>query len=78
MTEAKPEVGSIKPRIAGVSRDTALRSPWWLAGGAYVLLFIYTAPKLTTDKIETARAEGIAAKASLAEESESDAGSKKR
>jgi len=57
---------------AGASRDTALRSPWWLAGGAYVLLFIYAAPKLTTEKIETARAEGIAAKAAIAEESTSD------
>ena len=47
---------------AGASRDLALRSPWWLAAGAYVLLFIYAAPKLTTAKIEAARAEGVAAK----------------
>jgi hypothetical protein len=44
---------------AGASRDLALRSPWWLAAGAYVLLFIYAAPKLTTAKIEAARAEGV-------------------
>jgi MFS family permease len=47
---------------AGASRDLALRSPWWLAAGSYVLLFIYAAPKLTTAKIEAARAEGVAAK----------------
>lgn len=48
---------------AGASRDLALRSPWWLAAGAYVLLFIYAAPRLTTAKIEAAREEGVAAKA---------------
>lgn len=47
---------------AGASRDIALRSPWWLASAAYVVLFIYAAPKLTTEKIEAARAEGVAAK----------------
>jgi MFS family permease len=47
---------------AGASRDLALRSPWWLAAGAYVVLFIYAAPRLTTKKIEAARAQGIAAK----------------
>jgi len=47
---------------AGASRDLALRSPWWLAAGAYVLLFIYAAPRLTTAKIEAARAEGVAVK----------------
>jgi len=47
---------------AGASRDIALRSPWWLASIAYVALFFYAAPKLTTDKIEAAREEGVAAK----------------
>ena len=47
---------------AGASRDLALRSPWWLAAGAYVLLFIYAAPRLTTAKIEAARADGVTAK----------------
>ena len=36
--------------------------PWFVAAAAYVLLFIYAAPKLTTAKIEAARVEGIAAK----------------
>ena len=47
---------------AGASRDLALRSPWWLAAGAYVILFVYAAPKLTTARIEAARAEGVEAK----------------
>jgi MFS family permease len=46
----------------GVSRDVALRTPWWFAAAAYTVLFIYAAPKLTTQKIEAARAEGVAAK----------------
>lgn len=47
---------------AGASRDMALRSPWWLAAICYVALFFYAAPKLTTQKIEAARDEGVAAK----------------
>ena len=47
---------------AGGSRELALRMPWCVAAAAYVLLFIYAAPKLTTAKIEAARAEGITAK----------------
>ena len=46
----------------GASREVALRSPWWFAAIAFFLLFLYAAPKLTTDKIETARAEGAAEK----------------
>lgn len=48
--------------MAGGSRDLALRMPWFLTALAYVLLFAYAAPKLTTAKIEAARAEGVAAK----------------
>jgi len=47
---------------AGGSRELALRMPWFVAAAAYVLLFIYAAPRLTTAKIEAAREEGIAAK----------------
>lgn len=47
---------------AGGSRELALRMPWFVAAAAYVVLFIYAAPKLTTAKIEAAREEGIAAK----------------
>ena len=44
------------------SRELALRMPWFVAAGAYMLLFFYAAPRLTTEKLERARAEGIAAK----------------
>lgn len=46
----------------GAGRVTALRTPWWFAGASFILLFIYAAPKLTTEKMEAAREEGIAAK----------------
>jgi MFS family permease len=40
------------------SRETALRMPWWIAGGGYlVLLGAYALPRLTTANIERARAE---------------------
>jgi len=51
----------------GVARDVALRSPWWFSAAAYLLLFFYAAPKLTTEKIETARAAGVAAKEAASE-----------
>ncbi len=60
--------------MAGGSRDLALRLPWFLTAIAYVLLFIYAAPKLTTAKIEAARAEGVAAKEAEAAESVEDTG----
>ena len=60
--------------LAGGSRELALRMPWFLTALAYVLLFIYAAPKLTTAKIESARAEGVAAKEAKAAESTEDTG----
>ncbi len=38
-----------------LSRETALRLPWLIAGGLQILLFVFAAPKLTTAKIEAAR-----------------------
>jgi hypothetical protein len=38
------------------SRELALRSTWFVAGGIYVALFIVGRSKLTTEKIEAARA----------------------
>ncbi len=55
---------------AGAGRETALRGPWWFAGACFALLFVYAAPKLTTQKIESARAEGIAAKRVIAADTE--------
>ena len=52
---------------AGASREVALRSPWFFTAAAFVFVFLYAAPKLTTDKIESARAEGMAAREALAE-----------
>ncbi len=60
--------------LAGGSRELALRLPWFIAAAAYVLLFIYAAPRLTTAKIEDARAAGIAAKAAEDADSTRDTG----
>ncbi|MFV9672168.1 MAG: MFS transporter [Acidimicrobiia bacterium] len=60
--------------FVGGSRELALRMPWLVTAVAYVLLFVYAAPKLTTAKIEAARAEGVAAKESAAAESADETG----
>ncbi|MET0831280.1 MAG: MFS transporter [Acidimicrobiia bacterium] len=44
-------------------RTFALRLPWLVAAAAYVAVLVYAVPRLTTEKVEAARAEGIAAKA---------------
>jgi MFS family permease len=54
----------------GASREIALRTPWWFAAAAFLVLFAYAAPKLTTDKIESARAEGVARKQKDREDSD--------
>lgn len=43
-----------------VDRPDALRWPFFVVAASYVLLLVYGAPRLTTARIETARAEGIA------------------
>jgi MFS family permease len=52
------------------SRELALRMPWFVAAAAYVFLLIYSVPRLTTEKIEAARREGIAAKEAAGESTE--------
>jgi hypothetical protein len=52
---------------AQFSREISLRMPWLVAAAIWVAVFIYAAPKLTTEKIEAARAEGIAAKRAAGE-----------
>lgn len=52
------------------TRTMALRMPWLIAAAAYAVLFTYAAPRLTTSKIEVARAEGTAAKRRSAEQVE--------
>ena len=43
------------------SRELALRMPWFVAGILNLVLFFFAAPKLTTEKIEAARAEATPA-----------------
>jgi MFS family permease len=52
---------------ASLGREMSLRLPWFVVSAAWLLLFAYAAPKLTTEKIEAARAEGIAAKKAAGE-----------
>lgn len=63
---------------AGGSRELALRIPWFFVAVTHLALFVYAAPKLTTEKIESARAEGVTAKqaesAEVAEEAIAEAG----
>jgi MFS family permease len=55
---------------AGMDRVMALRIPYYVSAAALFIVFLWGAPKLTTEKIETARADGIEAK-----RRESDTGS---
>jgi MFS family permease len=43
-------------------RAFALRLPWYAVGVAYLAVFAYAAPRLTTVKMDAARAEGMAAR----------------
>lgn len=47
---------------AAMSREVSLRMPWLVSAAIWLVIFFYAAPKLTTEKIEAARSEGIAAK----------------
>ncbi|HZX56746.1 MAG TPA: MFS transporter [Ilumatobacteraceae bacterium] len=44
-------------------REAALRAPWFLSSALGVLVCIYAIPRLTSQRLDAARAEGIAAKA---------------
>ena len=52
---------------AQFSREISLRMPWLVSAAIWVAVFVYAAPKLTTERIEAARAEGIAAKRAAGE-----------
>jgi MFS family permease len=43
------------------SREMALRMPWLVAGAAQLALLAFAAPRLTTEKLEAARAEATSA-----------------
>jgi MFS family permease len=53
--------------IAGiwVDRSTALRWPFFVAAAVYVGVFVYALPRLSTQKMEATRAEGIAIKEAM-------------
>ncbi|MEM9134700.1 MAG: MFS transporter [Actinomycetota bacterium] len=42
------------------TRETALRLPWLVAGVAHFFLYAFARPRLTTEKMERARAEALA------------------
>ena len=43
------------------TREVALRLPWLIAGASHFVLFAFARPRLTTEKMEAARAEATAA-----------------
>jgi MFS family permease len=49
-------------QAAGIDRVMSLRLAYFVSGAALFILFLWGAPQLTTEKIEHARAEGMAAK----------------
>ena len=51
-------IGGLTVAIADgpLSREQALRLPWLIAGALHLLLFVFAAPRLTTERIEAARA----------------------
>ncbi len=52
--------------IFGVDRAMALRLPYFITAFALFIVFIWAVPQLTTEKIEAAREQGIAAKTASA------------
>ncbi len=50
-----------------VSREMSLRMPWLISAAIWAVLFFYAAPRLTTERIESAREEGVAAKRAAGE-----------
>jgi MFS family permease len=44
------------------TRETALRLPWLIAGAAHFVLFAFARTRLTTEKMEHARAEAVASR----------------
>ncbi len=48
--------------MAGLDRIMALRVPYFVSAAALFAVFLWAAPQLTTEKIEAARLEGVAAK----------------
>ncbi len=52
---------SVTEAVTG-NRELALRMPWFVAALGVLVLWAYAGPRLTTEAIESARADGVAAK----------------
>ena len=68
-------LGGVVVSIAGiwVDRSTALRFPYFVAVAIYIGIFFYALPRLSTEKMEATRAEGIEAKRAMDAEDARDA-----
>ena len=57
-------IGGITVTIAEPmwGRSTALRTPWFVAAALGALLLVYAVPRLTSERLDTARAEALAAR----------------
>lgn len=53
-----------------VGRSMALRWPYFIVAVAYVFLLMYAVPRLTTERMDAARAEGVALREAAAADSE--------
>jgi len=55
-------VGGVVVTVADgmLSREWALRTPWFVGGAGYLLLLVAAVPRLTTAKLQAARAEATA------------------
>jgi hypothetical protein len=60
-------LGGIVVTVAGiwVDRSMALRFPYFVAVAVYVGIFFYALPRLSTEKMEATRMEGVAAKQAM-------------
>jgi MFS family permease len=56
-----------------VDRAMSLRMPYFVAVAVYIGIFFYALPRLSTEKMEATRAEGVAAKAEMDAEDARDA-----
>lgn len=68
-------LGGVTVSLAGiwVDRATALRFPYFVAVVVYVGIFFYALPRLSTEKMEATRLEGVATKTAMDAEDARDA-----
>lgn len=60
-------IGGIIVSVAGiwVDRSMALRIPYFVSVAVYIGIFFYALPRLSTERMEATRAEGVAAKQAM-------------